>query len=73
MDRNLLIRTLSGAVMLAVVLGAVLNIVLDPIFIFVLHLDVAGAALATVLSQMASCAFVLCSLRIPVGRGARRA
>ncbi|MFQ7854671.1 MAG: hypothetical protein ACLRIS_05630 [Flavonifractor plautii] len=40
-----------------------LNIVLDPIFIFVLHLDVAGAALATVLSQMASCAFVLLSLR----------
>ena len=49
--------------MATVMLGAVLNIVLDPIFIFVLHLDVAGAALATVLSQMASCAFVLCSLR----------
>ena len=49
--------------MATVMLGAVLNIILDPIFIFGLHLDVAGAALATVLSQMASCAFVLLSLR----------
>ena len=49
--------------MQSVMLGAVLNIILDPIFIFGLHLDVAGAALATVLSQMASCAFVLLSLR----------
>ena len=35
-------------------LGAVLNIILDPIFIFTFHMDAAGAALATVLSQMAS-------------------
>ena len=42
--------------------GCFLNIILDPIFIFVLKLEVAGAALATVISQMASCAFVLCSL-----------
>lgn len=45
--------------MLSVMLGAVLNIILDPIFIFVLDMGVGGAALATVLSQMASCVFVL--------------
>lgn len=45
--------------MYSVIIGAVLNIVLDPVFIFALHMGVAGAAVATVLSQMASCAFVL--------------
>lgn len=45
--------------MYSVMLGAVLNIVLDPVFIFLLNMGVAGAALATVLSQMASCIFVL--------------
>ena len=45
--------------MLSVLLGAVLNILLDPVFIFVLDMGVAGAALATVLSQLASCIFVL--------------
>lgn len=45
--------------MFSVVLGAVLNIALDPVFIFVLRLGVAGAAIATVLSQLASCCFVL--------------
>jgi putative MATE family efflux protein len=45
--------------MLSVVLGAVLNIILDPIFIFVFNMGVTGAAVATVLSQAASCGFVL--------------
>lgn len=45
--------------MLTVLLGAVLNIVLDPLFIFVFHMGVAGAAIATVLSQMASALWVL--------------
>ena len=45
--------------MLSVLLGAVLNILLDPVFIFLLKMGVAGAALATVLSQLASCVFVL--------------
>ena len=49
----------SGLGMLTVVVGAVLNIVLDPVFIFLLHMDVAGAAVATVISQMASAALVL--------------
>ena len=45
--------------MLSVLLGAVLNILLDPVFIFLLDMGVAGAAVATVLSQLASCIFVL--------------
>lgn len=49
--------------MATVLVGAVLNITLDPIFIYLFHMDVAGAAIATVLSQMASCVFVLLSLR----------
>jgi len=42
-----------------VVIGAVLNIILDPIFIFVLDLGVKGAALATIFSQFVSAAWVL--------------
>ena len=45
--------------MMSVVLGAVMNILLDPLFIFVLDMGVRGAAIATVLSQTASCAYVL--------------
>ncbi len=45
--------------MKSVILGAVLNILLDPVFIFVLDMGVAGGALATVLSQLASAAYVL--------------
>lgn len=45
--------------MLTTLLGAVLNLVLDPIFIFGLNMGVGGAALATVLSQMVSCIWVL--------------
>lgn len=45
--------------MRAVMLGAAANIVLDPIFIFLLDMGVAGAALATVISQALSCAWVL--------------
>lgn len=45
--------------MLTTVIGAVINIILDPIFIFVFNLDVAGAAIATVLSQMVSAVWIL--------------
>lgn len=45
--------------MLTVILGAVVNLVLDPIFIFGLGMGVRGAALATVLSQAISAAWVL--------------
>ncbi len=42
-----------------VLIGAVLNIVLDPIFIFVFDMGVKGAAIATVISQFVSAAWVL--------------
>ena len=45
--------------MLTVLIGAVLNILLDPIFIFVLKMGVQGAALATVISQFVSVLWVL--------------
>jgi len=45
--------------MLTTILGAVLNLILDPLFIFVFDMGVGGAALATVLSQMVSCIWVL--------------
>ena len=45
--------------MLTVIVGAIINIILDPIFIFGLNLGVKGAALATILSQGISCLWVL--------------
>lgn len=45
--------------MMTVLLGAVANILLDPIFIFVLHMGVQGAALATILSQFLSAIWIL--------------
>ena len=45
--------------MLTVVIGAVCNIILDPIFIFGLHMGVRGAALATIISQGVSCAWIV--------------
>lgn len=45
--------------MLTTVLGAVLNLILDPVFLFCFHMGVSGAALATVLSQLVSAVWVL--------------
>lgn len=45
--------------MLSVLIGAVSNILLDPIFIFGFHMGVRGAALATIISQTFSCIWVL--------------
>ena len=45
--------------MLTVLIGAVLNLILDPLFIFVLGLGVQGAALATILAQAVSCIWCL--------------
>ena len=45
--------------MLTVCVGAVINLVLDPIFIFVFDLKVAGAAIATVISQTVSAIWIL--------------
>ena len=59
--------------MASVLLGAVMNIVLDPIFIFTLDMGVKGAAIATVISQACSCAYALLFLlgsraQIRIGR-----
>lgn len=45
--------------MITVLIGAAANIILDPIFIFMFKMGVAGAALATVISQGISCVWVL--------------
>ena len=45
--------------MMTVAIGAVLNIILDPIFIFVLGMGVRGAALATIISQFFSTGWVM--------------
>ena len=56
----------AGVAMCSVIVGAVANIILDPLLIFGLGLNVKGAAIATVLSQLCSAIFVLsflCSKR----------
>ncbi len=45
--------------MVSVIIGAVCNIVLDPIFIFGFQMGVKGAALATIISQMLSCVWII--------------
>ena len=52
----------SKTAMLSILIGAIANIVLDPIFIFGLHMGVKGAATATVISQGLSAAWILCFL-----------
>ncbi len=52
----------SKVAMKTVLIGAVCNIVLDPIFIYLLGLGVKGAALATVISQGVSCVWVVAFL-----------
>lgn len=49
--------------MVTVIIGAVLNLTLDPLFIYTLHMGVRGAALATVLSQTVSALWALRFLR----------
>ena len=48
--------------MKTVLIGAVCNIILDPIFIFVFDMGVKGAALATIISQAVSCIWVMAFL-----------
>ncbi|WP_333651077.1 MATE family efflux transporter [Lacrimispora sp.] len=59
MNQFIICQGFAKVGMKSVILGAVCNIVLDPIFMFVFGLGVRGAAIATVLSQMASCTYVL--------------
>lgn len=49
----------SRIAMLSIVIGAAINIVLDPVFIFLFDMGVKGAALATVISQAASAAWIV--------------
>ena len=51
--------------MLSVLIGAVLNIILDPIFIFLFDMGVRGAAFATIISQAVSAAWVVHFLTSP--------
>ncbi|MBR2765462.1 MAG: MATE family efflux transporter [Blautia sp.] len=60
--------------MISVTIGAVANLLLDPLFIFILGMGVEGAALATVISQMLSVGFVFLFLfgkknEYPITRG----
>lgn len=52
----------SKTSMATVCIGALLNIILDPIFIFVFQMGVKGAAIATVISQAVSAIWVICFL-----------
>jgi len=53
-------KTMTG--MLSVLIGAMLNIALDPLFIFTFNMGVKGAAWATIISQGASCIWVVAFL-----------
>ena len=55
--------------MFTVLIGAGCNILLDPVFIFGFHMGIAGAAIATVISQVLSCIFAMAFLfgkKVPV-------
>lgn len=45
--------------MISVLIGAICNIIIDPVFIFMLNMGVKGAALATIISQAISCVWVI--------------
>lgn len=59
MNQFIICQGFAKVGMKSVIIGAVSNIILDPVFIFALNMGVKGAALATILSQLASCAYVL--------------
>ena len=54
----------SGMAMVSTIIGAAANIAFDPLFIFVFRLNVAGAAIATVISQFLTFSFVVTFLRL---------
>lgn len=49
--------------MLSMVIGAIINVILDPVLIFVFHMGVQGAAVATIIGQVAS--FVVSVVYMP--------
>lgn len=69
LNQFIIAQGFAGLGMCSVIIGAVCNMVLDPIFIFGLQMGVGGAAVATVFSQAASCtftAFILFKGPVPV-------
>ena len=67
MNSFLINQGLSRRAMVSVMCGALLNLILDPVFIFLMDMSVSGAAIATVISQGASCAITMHAL---LGRSA---
>lgn len=63
MNQFIICQGFAKVGMKSVMLGAIINLVLDPICIFTLNMGVSGAALATVLAQMASAIYTLLFLR----------
>ena len=59
MNQIIMSQGFSGTAMRSVMLGAAVNIALDPVFIFLMDMGVRGAALATVLSQAVSSIWVV--------------
>lgn len=59
MNHNIRAQGNPTAAMLTMLIGAILNTILDPIFIFVFHMGIQGAAIATVISQIVSALWVL--------------
>lgn len=55
-------RTVIGTMTIAI--GAILNIILDYIFVLVMHMNIFGAAMATVISQMVSAIWILLVLTL---------
>ncbi len=68
LNQFIIVQGYSNISMISVIIGAVLNIALDPLFIFVFHMGVQGAALATIISQCASAVFAMVFLfvRMPI-------
>lgn len=70
LNQFIICQGFAGLGMCSVMIGAVCNMILDPVFIFLCNMGAPGAALATVLSQLASCSFTLFILlghRTPIG------
>ena len=69
LNQFILAQGFAGQGMISVALGAVVNVVLDPVLIFGCGMGIAGAAWGTVIAQCCTCVYVICYLRnriIPV-------
>lgn len=54
LNSYIIVQGRPGIAMCSILIGAVVNVILDPVFIFILNLGVSGAAIATVISQFIS-------------------